>query len=320
MADLAIYSNSNLIVGMEHSEDAGVYRLQDDLAIIQTLDFFTPIVDDPFTFGQIAAANSLSDVYAKGGRPVTAMNIVCFPVSRFDLSILREIMKGGLDKMLEAEVVLLGGHTVADDEIKYGLSVTGLIHPDRVIFNRGCQPGDKLVLTKRLGTGIVSTAQKAGLADWSTVKESIDSMTRLNRRAAELMLVVGGVNACTDVTGFGLIGHACEMIEGTDVGMVIHSGAIPYFAGVSELINAECTPGGLERNRSYRQHLIDRTDSNPEWIWDLLFDPQTSGGLLISLPPGKAEELVKLLRAEGIPEAAVIGEVIALGRGRIRVE
>ncbi len=320
MADLAIYSNSNLIVGMEHSEDAGVYRLQDDLAIIQTLDFFTPIVDDPFTFGQIAAANSLSDVYAKGGRPITAMNIVCFPVSRFDLSILREIMKGGLDKMLEAEVVLLGGHTVADDEIKYGLSVTGLIHPDRVIFNRGCQPGDKLVLTKRLGTGIVSTAQKAGLADLSTVKESIDSMTRLNRRAAELMLVVGGVNACTDVTGFGLIGHACEMIEGTDVGMVIHSGAIPYFAGVSELINAECTPGGLERNRSYRQHLIDRTDSNPEWIWDLLFDPQTSGGLLISLPPGKAEELVKLLRAEGIPEAAVIGEVIAVGRGRIRVE
>lgn len=320
MADLPIYTNPDLIVGMEHSEDAGVYRLKEGLAIIQTLDFFTPIVDDPYTFGQIAAANSLSDVYAKGGRPITAMNIVCFPVARFDLSILREIMRGGLDKMREAEVVLLGGHSVADEEIKYGLSVTGLIHPDQVIFNRGCQPGDKLVLTKRLGTGILSTAQKVGLADCASVRESIDSMKRLNRRASELMLAVGGVHACTDVTGFGLLGHACEMIEGSEVGMVIESSQVPYFTGVAELINAECTPGGLERNRSYRQHLIDRADRNPDWVWDLLFDPQTSGGLLISLPPSQAEELVQRLREEGIPEAAVIGEVISGAKGRIRVE
>lgn len=320
MADLPIYTNPDLIVGMEHSEDAGVYRLKEGLAIIQTLDFFTPIVDDPYTFGQIAAANSLSDVYAKGGRPITAMNIVCFPVARFDLSILREIMRGGLDKMREAEVVLLGGHSVADEEIKYGLSVTGLIHPDQVIFNRGCLPGDKLVLTKRLGTGILSTAQKVGLADCASVRESIDSMKRLNRRASELMLAVGGVHACTDVTGFGLLGHACEMIEGSEVGMVIESSQVPYFTGVAELINAECTPGGLERNRSYRQHLIDRADRNPDWVWDLLFDPQTSGGLLISLPPSQAEELVQRLREEGIPEAAVIGEVISGAKGRIRVE
>lgn len=320
MADLAIYTDSNLIVGMEHSEDAGVYRLKDDLAIIQTLDFFTPIVDDPYTFGQIAAANSLSDVYAKGGRPITAMNIVCFPVSRFDLSILREIMRGGLDKMQEAEVVLLGGHTVADEEIKYGLSVTGLIHPDRVIFNRGCLPGDKLVLTKRLGTGIVSTAQKFDLVDHGIVAESIASMIRLNRRASELMLAVGGVHACTDVTGFGLLGHACEMIEGTEAGMVIESSRIPYFTGLEELITAECTPGGLERNRNYRQHLIDRTGRCPDWMWDLMFDPQTSGGLLISLPPDKAAELLQRLREDGISEAAVIGAVVSGAKGRIRVD
>lgn len=320
MADLAIYTDANLIAGLEYSEDAGVYRLTDELAIIQTLDFFTPIVDDPYTFGQIAAANSLSDVYAKGGRPITAMNIVCFPVSRLDLALLKEIMRGGLDKMREAQVVLLGGHSVADEEIKYGLSVTGVVHPDRVIFNRGCQAGDRLVLTKRLGTGIVSTAQKAEMADAALVRETISSMTALNRLASELMLTVGGVHACTDVTGFGLLGHAAEMIEGAEVGLVIESTRVPFFAGVEQLIKAECGPGGLERNRAYRQQMVDRRPGCPDWRWDLLFDPQTSGGLLISISPGHAEQLVERLWEAGIGEAAVIGEVTKENKGRIRVE
>jgi len=319
LADLPIYTHPDLIVGMEHSEDAGVYRLRDDLAIIQTVDFFTPIVDDPYTFGQIAAANSLSDIYAKGGKPITAMNVVCFPVSKMDISVLREIMRGGLDKMREAEVALLGGHSVADEELKYGLSVTGVIHPERVILNRGCRAGDKLVLTKPLGTGIMGSALKAEMAGRELLAETIHSMTALNRKAAELMLAVGGVHACTDVTGFGLLGHACEMIEGAEAGMTIESSSVPCFNGVRELIEAEIVPGGLERNRAYRLPMIDRAPAVPSWRWDLLFDPQTSGGLLISIEPGAAVELVRRLHAAGIPEAAIIGEVAAGGKGRIRV-
>lgn len=318
MAGLAVYRNANLIAGMDHSEDAGIYRLADDLALIQTVDFFTPIVDDPFTFGQIAAANSLSDVYAKGGTPITAMNIVCFPVSRLDTSILNDILSGGADKMREAKVVLLGGHSVADDEIKYGLSVTGVVHPEKVIFNRGCRQGDKLVLTKPLGTGIVGAAQKAELADDSIVTESIRSMATLNRRASDLMLALGGVHACTDITGFGLLGHACEMIDGTDTGMIIESSQVPCFQGIEQLIGKECAPGGLERNRAYRNHLVSRAASCSDWLWDLMFDPQTSGGLLISLASRQAQELISLLQSEG-SSAAVIGEVVSTDRGRIRV-
>jgi selenide,water dikinase len=188
---------------MEHAEDAGVYRLRDDLAIIQTVDFFTPIVDDPYTFGQIAVTNALSDVYAMGGRPLTAMNIICFPIRKMDVKILREILSGGLDKMREAGVLLIGGHSVEDDEPKYGLSVTGVIHPDRVLFNRGAKPGDSLILTKPLGTGIVSTALKGGLADAALVARSVACMTTLNKKAAELMAETAGINACTDITGFG---------------------------------------------------------------------------------------------------------------------
>lgn len=318
MADIAVYSNSNLMAGMQHSEDAGIYRLTDDLALIQTVDFFTPIVDDPFNFGQIAAANSLSDVYAKGGKPITAMNIVCFPVSRLDISILKDILSGGAAKLMEAEVILLGGHSVMDEELKYGLSVTGTAHPDKVIFNRGCLRGDMLVLTKPLGTGIVGTAQKAELAEYRIVKESINSMLTLNRRASELMMAVGNVHACTDITGFGLLGHASEMIDGTDTGMVIESSLVPCFKGIENLFSKECVPGGLEKNRAYRNHLVDRTASCSDWLWDVMFDPQTSGGLLISIAPRQADELVCLLQAEGSP-AAVIGEVVSTDPGRIRV-
>ena len=216
---------------MERIEDAGVYKLTGDLAIIQTVDFFTPTVDDPFTFGQIAAANSLSDVYAMGGKPLTAMNIVCFPIQTMDISILREILRGGIEKIREAGVVLVGGHSVDGQELKYGLSVTGTVHPDKVIRKEGSAPGDKLILTKPLGTGIVSTAIKGGVASTQAIAKVVKSMTTLNQKASEIMQEIG-VHACTDITGFGLLGHAAEMIEGTGVGMVIYANSVPIFPEV----------------------------------------------------------------------------------------
>ncbi len=303
---------------MEHAEDAGVYKLRDNLAIIQTLDFFTPIVDDPRTFGQIAVTNSLSDVYAKGGRPLTAMNIVCFPVKTMDISILREILLGGLDKMREAGVVLVGGHSVEDEELKYGISVTGVIHPDRVIMNQGAKVGDKLILTKPLGTGIISTALKGGEASEAAVAKSVASMNTLNKKASELMLTVD-VHACTDVTGFGLLGHACEMIECTDVGMVINSDKVPYFPEAKEYAEMGMVPGGTARNREFRSDMVEIDKNVSKIMVDILFDPQTSGGLLMSVPAADAEPLLKKLRRAGIKSASIIGEVGAKPKGRIVV-
>lgn len=304
---------------MEHAEDAGVYKLRDDLAVIQTVDFFTPIVDDPYTFGQIAVTNALSDVYAMGGRPLTAVNIVCFPAKTMDMSILRQILQGGLDKMREAGVLLIGGHSVQDDEPKYGLSVIGVIHPDRVIFNRGSRAGDKLILTKPLGTGIVSTALKGGLADEALVAKSTMYMTTLNKKAAELMLEMPDIHACTDITGFGFLGHACEMIENSDVGMLIHAASVPFFAEIRELVEKEIVPGGLERNREYRSKLIEADPSCPDWMLDIMFDPQTAGGLLFALPEKQAKKLIGRMHSEGIPEAAIVGEIISNPKGKIRV-
>jgi selenide,water dikinase len=304
---------------MEHDEDAGVYKLRDDLAIIQTVDFFTPIVDDPYTFGQIAAVNALSDVYAKGGRPLTALNIVCFPVKTMDISILREILTGGLDKMREAGVALVGGHSVEDNELKYGLSVTGVIHPDRVIMNQGAKAGDKVILTKPLGTGIISTALKGGEASEQAVAKSVSSMATLNKKASELMLTVD-VHACTDVTGFGLLGHACEMIEGTDVGMIIHVDAVPYFPEAKEYAEVGMVPGGTMRNRDFRTKMVDIDKNVSRVMVDILFDPQTSGGLLISVPAADAEPLLKKMRRLGVKSAAIIGEVVAKPKGRIEVK
>ena len=315
---MPLVSDPNLIMGMERSEDAGVYKLRDDLAIVQTVDFFTPIVDDPYTFGQIAVVNALSDVYAKGGRPLTALNIVCFPVKTMDISILREILTGGLNKMREAGVVLVGGHSVEDAELKYGLSVTGVIHPDRVIMNNGAQVGDKLILTKPLGTGIISTALKGGEASEQAVARSVSSMATLNKKASELMLTVD-VHACTDITGFGLLGHACEMIEGTDVGMIIHSEAVPYFPEAKEYAEMGMVPGGTTRNRDFRLKMVDIDRNVSKVMVDILFDPQTSGGLLMAVPAPDAEPLVKRMRREGIKEASIIGEVVAKPKGRIVV-
>jgi selenide,water dikinase len=305
---------------MEHNEDAGVYKLRDDLAIIQTLDFFTPIVNDPYLFGQIAVTNALSDVYAMGGRPITAMNIVCFPVRKLDISILRDILRGGLDKMREAEVLLVGGHSVEDNETKYGLSVTGIVHPDKVLLNRGARAGDKLILTKPLGTGIVSTAMKAGLAPDHLMEMAIKAMTTLNRKAAELVTNTANVHACTDVTGFGLLGHACEMIEGEEIGMVINASSVPFFQGIHDLIETGLIPAGLYRNRAYRAPQIEISPECPKWMIDILFDPQTAGGLLIALTAKQAEELLHEMHAAGLTDAAIVGEVINDLKGKIFIK
>lgn len=319
MRDLPFISDPNLIVGAEHSEDAGVYKLREDLAIVQTIDFFTPIVDDPFIFGQIAVSNALSDVYAMGGKPLTAMNIVCFPIGKMDISILRDILGGGLEKMREAEVLLVGGHSVDDGEIKYGLSVTGIVHPDMVVLNSGAREGDKLILTKALGTGIVSTALKRGVADSALVQKSVASMTQLNRKAAELMIETGSVHAATDITGFGFLGHACEMVEESSLEMILYASRIPLFAGVKQLAEQGVMPGGLHRNKQYRLPMIKVDTACPPWLLDVLFDPQTAGGLLISVPSAVAEKLVEKMRKEGVTEASLVGEVVASTKGGIRV-
>ena len=318
LGGLSLVPNPNVIAGIEKSEDAGVYKLNDDLAIIQTLDFFTPIVDDPYTFGQVAATNALSDIYAMGGRPLTAMNIVCFPVNSMDISILQQILKGGLDKIHEAGVTLIGGHSVEDNELKYGLCIAGIIHPQRVILNRGAKVGDKLVLTKPLGTGIINTAVKGGAASDEAVSKAVKSMTALNDTASELMSTFD-VNACTDVTGFGLLGHACEMIQDSDVGMKIYTSEVPFFPEAKNLAEMGMIPGGMHRNKDFRINMVDISESVPQFLSDILFDPQTSGGLIISLPDSQAEELIGIMHEEEIEEAAIIGEVIAEPKGRIIV-
>jgi len=313
-----LISDPNLIVGMERGDDAGVYKLREDLAIIQTLDFFTPIVDDPYTFGQVAVANSLSDVYAMGGKPVVAMNIICFPINKMDISILQEVLKGGLAKMREAEVLLVGGHSVEDDELKYGLSVTGIVHPEKVWGNQGAIAGDRIVLTKPLGSGIISTALKGKAVDQGLVDKCIEVMTSLNKRASELMKAID-IHACTDITGFGLLGHVCEMIEGSDVGMVIDSSAVPYFHEVKELVEMGMVAGGLHRNKKFRMHMVDAAPHVPDYVIDVFFDPQTSGGLLFSLPEDQAEDIVRNMHAEGIEDAAIVGEVTGKPKGKILV-
>jgi selenide,water dikinase len=309
----------NLIVGMERADDAGVYKLSEDLAIIQTVDFFTPIVDDPYMFGQIAAANALSDVYAMGGKPLTAMNIVCFPIKTMDISILREILQGGLEKMKEAGVTLVGGHSIEDSELKYGLSVTGTIHPSNVMTNIGAEAGDALILTKPLGTGIINTAIKAGMANEKLIEMVTNYMARLNNTASEVMQEVGA-RACTDVTGFGLLGHAFEMIQGTGRGIIIYASRVPIFPEAMNFAEMGLVPGGTYRNRDFRIHQVDIDPNVSRYLLDILFDPQTSGGLLIAVPEEKAERMVKKLKERGIDEATIIGEVVNEPGERIAVK
>ena len=318
MCGISFPTDENVLVGLERADDAGVYRVTDDIALIQTVDFFTPIVDDPYWFGQIAAANALSDVYAMGGVPKTAMNLVAFPLKDMDMSILRQIIQGGVDKMREAGVVLMGGHSVEDKELKYGLSVTGFIHPDRILTKKDLRPGDRLILTKPLGTGIVNTAIKGGLASDDIIDRVTRLMATLNRKAAEVMSRYP-VHGCTDITGFGLLGHMAEMVCDMPFGIRLISGRIPMLPEALEYAGMGLVPAGAYKNREFRECMVDFAPSVDRLVQDILFDPQTSGGLLIGVDPDRADDLVAELRDEGIEEAAVIGEVTDGPKERIVV-
>ncbi len=305
-------------MGLDTSDDAGVYQLNDEVALVQTVDFFTPIVDDPFTFGQIAVANALSDVYAMGGTPLTGMNLVAFPIKTLSPSILKKILLGGLSKMKEADVALVGGHSIEDPEIKYGLAVTGTVHPNKILTNAKAEAGDKLVLTKPLGTGIISTALKARMASEEAIRKSVESMGTLNRTASEWMRKFGA-HACTDITGFGFIGHALEMAIASQVGMVIQSRAVPVFPEAMEYAKIGLIPGGAYSNRDFFSCRVDVHSSVPALLVDLFYDPQTSGGLLISLPSGEADELAATLKKEKNIDSWVVGQVVKEPPGKIQI-
>ncbi len=318
MCGLDFPTDPNVLVGLSRADDAGVYKVSDDLALIQTVDFFTPVVDDPYWFGQIAAANALSDVYAMGGEPKTAMNLVCFPLKRMDLAILREVIQGGIDKVREAGVVLLGGHSVEDDELKYGLSVTGFIHPNRILTKQGLNVGDRLVLTKPLGTGIVNTAIKGNLASGEITRKVTAIMATLNRTAATVMREYP-VHACTDITGFGLVGHLAEMMQGTGLGLKIVLEKLPIIDVALGFAAMGMVPGGAHKNRSFRAPMVDMDEGVDPGMQDILYDPQTSGGLCIAVAPTSAEGLVDHLQSEGVEHAAIIGEVVDYPAGIIQI-
>lgn len=309
-------NNKNLIVGIDTSDDAAVYKLNDEMATIQTLDFFTPIVDDPYTFGQIAAANSLSDVYAMGGKPIVALNIVCFP-NCLNMNILGEILRGGADKVLEAGAVIVGGHTVQDDEPKYGLSVTGIVHPDKVLKNYGAETGDILILTKPIGLGIINTAIKAKIASKEAYEKAVKVMAYLNKYASEIITDYN-ITSCTDITGFSLIGHAYEMAEPSKKTFRIFKDAIPFIKEAKEYASMGLIPAGCYENKRYLEgkYLLKNVES---WMEDILFDPQTSGGLLISC---KEKDYIDILtRLEKLEvESSVIGRVEDFNDAYIVVE
>jgi selenide,water dikinase len=304
--------NENVLVGFETSDDAGVYKLGESLALVQTVDFFTPIVDDPFTFGAIAAANSLSDVYAMGGRPVSSLSILAWP-AKGDLEDLKQILQGGAEKMREAGCAVLGGHSIADEEIKFGYAVTGTIDPNRVKPNSGARVGDALVFTKSLGTGVIATALKRGFASDEHVSAAMDSMLTLNREACERMLELDA-HGCTDVTGFGFIGHAREMALASDVTLEINVEQIRFLPGAVEYARAGAIPGGLKNNKEFASCVVERAREIPEEIENLLYDPQTSGGLLISLPEKDAAEFTQRLQG-----AYRVGRAMARGAKAIRL-
>jgi selenide, water dikinase len=314
LSGLAQPDYPELMVDYRTADDAGVYKLSDDLALVQTVDFFPPMVDEPFIFGQIAAANALSDIYAMGGTPITALSLVAFPAHTLDPGILREIMEGGLDKLREAHTALVGGHSISDEEIKFGFAVTGTIHPDKVLRNRGARPGDALILTKPLGNGIINTAIRNEQCPDDIREAAVAAMTQLNKVAAELALS-RNPSAMTDVTGFGLIGHALEMVQGSEVGLRIRVNDLPLLPGAVELAKAGMVPGGTARNREYVEPSVSGLDCLEPWRSDLLCDPQTSGGLLIAVPAETAADLVREMHNFEL-DARIIGEV-AGNRGRI---
>ncbi len=306
-----------MLVGFDKADDAGVYKISADLALVHTVDFFTPIVDDPYTFGQIAATNSLSDVYAMGGRPLNALAMVCFP-ERGDLAVLEQILAGGLSKMMEAGCTIVGGHSIRDEEIKFGYAVTGTVHPARVLANSGARAGDRLLLTKALGTGVISTAIKRGQAEDAWVSAATASMTQLNKTAAEVITESGAdVRAATDVTGFGLIGHAREVALASGVSLRIAAASVPLLAGARECVRAGFVPGGLKANRDFADCVVE-WEGGDEELKTLLFDPQTAGGLLICVAARDAARLTRALNEREVP-AVAIGEVLPARKPLIRV-
>ncbi len=297
------------MVGLSRADDAGVYRISGELALIQTVDFFTPVVDDPFVFGRIAAANALSDVYAMGGQPKIAMNLVAFPSGAMDYTVLRRILEGGLHAIAEADAVLAGGHSVRDPELKYGLSVTGFVHPDRIWLKSGLHPGDALILTKAIGTGIAAKVVKARMAPPGMAEEAERRMISLNRVPAEILMGFP-VTACTDITGFGLLGHIAEMLS-PGIGVRIFADRVPLIPGILEFARMGLLPAGAHHNRDFRAALIRVKDGVDPILSSVFFDPQTSGGLLVSLGADRADEAVSALHDAGVTDAVIIGEVVA---------
>jgi selenide, water dikinase len=318
LGKLARQHDPNVLVGFDTADDAGVYKISAEQALVQTVDFFTPIVDDPFTFGQIAATNSLSDIYAMGGRPMSALAIVCFP-DKGDLNVLERILAGGLSKMMEAGCAVIGGHSVRDPEIKFGYSVTGSIHPQKVWANAGAKVGDRLIFTKAIGTGVISTAIKKGEARQEWIDAATKSMTTLNARAADVAISGGyPIHAATDITGFGLIGHLREMAMGSGVSLRINAAAVQVLEGALECVRKGFIPGGLTANRDFAECLVGYDGNIPEEVKTILFDPQTAGGLLLSVAGERSQELVPALQKAGI-QAAEIGQVTSSAKPLITV-
>ena len=309
LGKLARQHDPNVLVGFDTADDAGVYQITPELALVQTVDFFTPIVDDPYVFGQITATNALSDVYAMGGRPMSALTLVCFPETG-DVTILEQMLAGGLSKMVEAGCTVIGGHSIKDDEIKLGYAVTGTVHPGHVLANSGAKPGDRLILTKAIGTGVISTAIKRRKAEFAWIRGAVHAMTTLNKAAAEV--VTSGnlaVHAMTDVTGFGLIGHLREVARGSGVSMRLFASKVPLLEGALECVQHGYVPGGLKSNRGFAEGCVEYADDVPEDLRTLLYDPQTAGGLLISVAEGDAERMSEALR-EAAVAAASVGYVV----------
>lgn len=309
--------DANLLVGQDTSDDAAVYKLTEELAIIFTVDFLTPMVDDPYLFGQIAAANSLSDIYAMGGKPLLALNVACL-ANCLPLHVISAIMRGGADKVLEAGALIAGGHTVQDDEPKYGLAVVGLVHPNEILSNATARPGDMLILTKPLGTGIINTALKGGLAGEEARQKAAQQMAALNKDAA-FCVKECGASSCTDITGFGFLGHAAEMARASRVSLLIDSTALPLLPDVLALADIGMVPAGAYQNRRFLNKEVVFADGVAQNMQDVLYDPQTSGGLLVATAPAKAEKMLSQMQTKGLGEAAIVGKVLPAGRHLITV-
>lgn len=316
LAELPEISDPRVLVSTNTCDDAGVYKINNKLALVQSVDIFTPVTDDPYIFGQIAAANSVSDIYAMGGKPLTALSIIGFPIETLSHKVMSQIMLGGINKMKEAGVVILGGHSIKDNEIKFGFAVTGIIDPTKIITNDSAKPGDVLVLTKPIGTGVISFASQMGRASDSAMMAISQSMAELNKVPAEVLVEMGVITA-TDITGFGLLGHLCEIVQQSGVTAEVYADQVPIFDEVLDCLRKGMISGAVERNREYASQFVSvAEDVGEEWE-AVFYDPQTSGGLLIGIEEGKTDVLISRLREKGIEHAAIIGKVVSKSGGKI---